>query len=223
MQESLPAECMAGDIDITLDSGQQYRVHEMKLWHASDFLEEMLRQVQPPEVASEPTAMALPDVPDRHFHILMHALYASDAATWAHDQSTSQLWDLAKVSHRLGCAEMFALADKSLVRQSLHILYPTSAIELCREAQRLGMKGMQYESAIAITSSLPQLSDKDLAAAAELVPPIFSAARAEVIDMLLDIEGCNEWGRPHASQGSMLYRAQEFRAALQARMPLDGA
>lgn len=219
MQASLPVESMTGTVEITLDSGQRYRVDKMKLWHASNTLSEKLQHLQLRRHAPAPSAMALPGVSDKQFHILIHALYASDVAAWAQDQSASDLWQLVEVSHMLGCAKVLASAGKALTKQSPLILFPSSAVGLCQRAQRFGMKGLQSEAAIAIISSLPQLSIEDLAVAAELVPPILSAARAEMIDVLLDIESCNKGGLPHASQRDMLFRAQEFRIELQARMP----
>ena len=221
VQESLPAESMTGNIEITLDSGQQYRVDEMKMYSESDALREMLLQVRPRARAPAPSAMVLPGVSDKQFHVLMHALYASDAATWAQHQSASDLWELAEVSHMLGCANVLALAGKALMRQSPRILFPSSAVGLCQRAQRLGRIGMQHEAAIAIMSSLPQLSTEDLAAAAELLPPLVSGARAEVVNALLDIESCNYWCYPHASQSDMLRRAKALKIDLQARIAPD--
>ena len=237
MQEQLPAASLTGDFTIRLDSGQQYLLHERLLTDSSELLERAVTAYK----ASAPggdSVMHLPDVLDKNFVLVMEAKYATykiykfsgsnswyccydetKGPIWTDAHGTSELLELAAVSHALGCMKMLTLVDHALVKQVCTLLSTADALKLCQQAQQLGLKGLSYEIAIGLVKSMPTMTNEDAARAADVISAILSGARSEVIDLLGQIEARNYVGYPHASQDQMFDHTGKIKAELQARIP----
>ena len=235
MQERLPATSLTGDFTVRLDSGQQYLLHERLLTDSSELLDRAVKAHKASAPGVDPV-MHLPDVRDTDSLLLLHAKYASHkvyssplgrgnigwfsdheetkGTAWADAQGPSKLFELAAVSHALGCNETLALADQALVKQVHGLLGAVDALELCQQAQQLGLKGLLYEVAIGLVKLMPRMDSNNVARAADLVSSVLVAARSEMIFMLEHIEARNRQGHPHASQGGMLYRTRRYKANL---------
>ena len=231
MQVSPPAESLHGDMMVKLDSGHQYKVHHEVLRRASGVHDTPeLRAELAPE---QPADVHVPGVTDKQFLSMLHALYACHfdryfgsiiyGQNWADAQSGTVLWDMAAASHAMGCTRITALADRTLLHKIDLVLPVTGALELCCQARQFGLKAMQYRYAIVVLKSLPTMGSEDLVVAAEALEFIMSDATVEVIGRLRQIESCNKWHYPNASQSAMLNRARELKSELQALVLPDAS